>query len=428
MVDIQPHNTVTCITHTDADGIFSGLLVARKYPQTQVYQTNYGKDFDESKVGDFTFVTDFSFDSLETLQRIASKTTLIWIDHHTIVDKAREANFNPEGLRRRDCSAAKLVYEYLYPNQQVPIAIQYISDYDTWVWQNNMNALYFHYGLGMIDLKPNDRKTMKLFETILTDSNYTERICIIGKRIDDYIQTHNKIVMEDCVFETELDGVKAIACNIKNTNSLVFASVEDKYKNIPLRILFSYFSNINKYRVSIFTNDTEKYPVDILASKFSGGGHPGAAGFTINALPFKLPEQKEPPVHKNIIKDIQLMVMEDPLVRRYASTGYIPLIWSHQYQTTLDPYSAVAVNNPTAFQDAFYSTGLNNLYELGIFVSLTSSGWYRYRIHILDPRLNIVEVKDRLQKEMRIQHTDVVLDGNALWFYANQLPEIGYRF
>ena len=129
MIEVKPHNTVTCISHVDDDGKFCAFLVKRKYPQTRMYLTNYGKSFDESILGDITFVTDFSFDSFEVLQRISTKTQLVWIDHHPIVDDAAKVNFNPEGLRSKSVSAAMLTWQYLYPNEPIPRAIQYVSQY-----------------------------------------------------------------------------------------------------------------------------------------------------------------------------------------------------------------------------------------------------------------------------------------------------------
>ena len=426
MIEINQNQTVTVIHHNDEDGLFSGMLVQKKYPQSKLYGMNYGREFDFNKLGEFTFIVDFSFDSVETLRKIGERTTLIWIDHHQVVDQAEKANFNPPGLRRKDVSAARLVWEYLYPGQQCPVAIQYVSDYDTWQWDKNINALYFHYGLGMIDLKPNDRKSVKLFETILTDNEYIDRVCTTGKKINDFIQLHNKIIVDDGAFETELDGTKALACNIKNTNSLVFDSLNDKYKDFPLRILFSWFANIRKYRVSVFSTDIEHYPAHQLAMKYGGGGHPGAAGFTCTQLPFKTPviDPKNAPENKSIVTQLLHIAADDPLIRRYYANGNIPLVWSHQYSEVVGGYASVVINHPTTFQDAFYSTGLNNVYDLGVFVHMTSSGWYRYRIYVLNPKLDIKEVCTKLNERFDGVHTEFKIVGNAIVGLATNMPKL----
>ena len=424
MIEVKPHNTVTCISHVDNDGKFCAFLVKRKYPQTRMYLTNYGKSFDESVLGDITFVTDFSFDSIEVLQRISTKTQLVWIDHHPVIDDAAKVNFNPEGLRSKSVSAAMLTWQYLYPNEPIPRAIQYVSDYDTWKWDKNINALYFHYGLGMMDLVPNDRKTDKVVDHILTDPDYVERICIIGKKIDNYIKVHNKTVVDDGAFETELDGIPALACNLKNSNSLLFDSMNDRYTDYPYRILFSYFSNIAKYRVSIFTMD-KKYPVNIVARKYGGGGHADAAGFACEVLPFKVPNSYEDPSYDNILKPMFELTFEDPIVRRYSNTGYVPLVWSHQYPTVLaERYSTICINHPTASLDAFYITGLSNMYTLGVFHFMTKTGWYRYRIYVLDPRLDINEVCEQINNNLEYEHTPCKVVGNCIWTYCKQQPSV----
>lgn len=424
MIEVKPHNTVTCISHVDNDGKFCAFLVKRKYPQTRVYLTNYGKQFDEACLGDITFVTDFSFDSIEVLQRISTKTQLVWIDHHPVIDEASKVNFIPEGLRSKSVSAAMLTWQYLYPNEPIPAAIQYVSDYDTWKWDKNINALYFHYGLGMMDLLPNDKKTDRVVNQILTDPDYVERICIIGKKIDNYISVHNKIVVDDGAFSTELDGVKALACNLKNSNSLLFDSMNERYKDYPYRILFSYFANIGKYRVSIFTID-DKYPVNLVARKYGGGGHPSAAGFTCDVLPFKTPDTFDKPNYENILKPMFELTFEDPIVKRYSNTGYVPLVWSHQYPAIVaEKYSSVCINHPTASLDAFYITGLSNMYTLGVFYFMTNTGWYRYRIYILDPRLDINEVCESIDKKLEYEHTPCKVVGNSIWTYCKQPPAV----
>jgi hypothetical protein len=261
----------------------------------------------------------------------------------------------------------------------------------------------------------------------MTDNDYVDRIVQVGKKIHDYNIKHNEIVCADGCFETELDGVKALACNIKNVNSLLFASKEDTYKDFPLRILFSYFSNIKKYRVTVFSNDPN-IKAHLICAAHGGGGHPGAAGFACTELPFAMPTPTEqPPSFDNIFRPLQETIIEDPIVRRAANTGLMPLVWSHQYPTIIGDYSCVVLNHPSASADAFYASGLSNLYGLGIFASLTRSGWYRYRIYILDPRLDIKDVCEQLNtKTPSTNRTEYRIVGNAIWCYQKNLPTFGW--
>ena len=418
MEQITNSTSISAIVHCDQDALFCGLIIRRKYPWARVYPTNYGKEVREDWFGDVTFVADYSF-SLEFMQNMETKTKLIWIDHHQIVDDLQAQGFNPPGLRRRDCSAAQLVWEYLYPGEPIPTAVRYVSDYDTWQWSKDINSLYFHYGLETLDLKNNDKKSDRLFEKLITDPDYVDRICLVGRKIDKYNHDHNEIVCTDGCFETEFEGIKALACNIKNVNSLLFASKEDKYKDFPLRILFSYFSNIGKYRVTVFSNDSNVRACDLCA-RYDGGGHPGAAGFATGKLPFALPQLTDTqPSFDNIFRPLQEAIIEDPVVRRAANTGTMPLVWSHQFAGVIGDYSAVIINHPSATVDAYYATGLSNLYSLGAFVSLTNTGWYRWRIYILDPRLDIKQVCETLNKTVLPEgRTEYKIVGNAIWCYT----------
>lgn len=425
MLNIERDASIVCICHNDADGVFAGLLVKRKYPRTYVISTNYGKDFNMEKLGDYTFVVDFSFDSINTMKTISEHTNLIWIDHHACVDQAKSMGFEPEGLRRRDASAALLVWEYLYPNEQAPKAIKYVSDYDLWEWDKNLDALYFHYGLESVDIRPSDSRVMKIFERLICDDDYVDRIIQVGRKLEIYNKLHNKIVCEDGMFLTKLDGIDAVACNIKNVSSLLFESVDDKYKDIPLRILFSYFANIGQFRVSVFSNNPS-IQAHTICARYGGGGHPGAAGFSTKKLPFELPKPGTAhPPYENLYKPLQELVLEEPLVRKSANSGNIPLAWSHQYASILGNFTAVVLNHPSVSVDALYSTGLCNMYSLGIFAFLTNTGWYRYRIYLLDPRFDLVSVCNALNDSIPTAgRTEFKIVGNSIWCYCTKLPEL----
>ncbi len=114
-MEITSTMRINCVTHNDMDGVFSGLVIRHKYQQTIVYQTNYGRDFEPNWLDcDVLFVTDYSFTGIPKLKEIEDlgHPKLVWIDHHVIVDEAIQQNFNPEGIRRKDVSAAHLCWEY----------------------------------------------------------------------------------------------------------------------------------------------------------------------------------------------------------------------------------------------------------------------------------------------------------------------------
>lgn len=398
MFEITPNMRVNCVTHNDMDGVFSGLVVRHRYPQTIVFQTNYGRLIDTNWFDcDVLFVTDFSFDGLERLKSIEHMASpkLIWIDHHIIVDEAEQQHFNPEGLRRKDVSAACLCWEYLFPEVKIPTVIKYISDYDIWDWQNNIAALYFQNAIRNQPISINQKSGTEFFNALLTKQSLLDRMVANGKKIEEYNNLRRQLVCDDAAFLTKLGGIPALACNIKTTNSTIFQPLDEKYKDVPLRILFAYFSSINGYRVSVFSNDP-KYSSHDICKQYGGGGHAGAGGFQVNTvkdLPFELP-QKTTTEHRHIdiFHDLKVAMDMDAAVENNAKNGGKNVIYGYSFGAVVDGYTACCVNDPTGHPSMFYQTAKDSLYQLGIFYNLTNAGDYRYRIYALDPNIDITKV------------------------------------
>ena len=399
MTEITPQTRINCVTHTDMDGIFSGLVVRHKYPQAIVFQTNYGRPIDRRWFDcDVLFVTDYTFENASKMKELFTeeRPVLVWIDHHEAVDDAAKIGFNPEGLRRKDVSAAHLCWEYLFPGTDVPTVIKYISAYDTWNWENDVRALYFQNAIRTNNISINQKTGTDLFNALLSDTARLERLVAIGKKIEDYYTRRNTLVCKDSAFETSLDGIPAIACNIKTTNSLLFKPIEEKYKDVPLRILFAYFSSIHGYRVSVFSSDKDKYSSHVICSKYGGGGHAGAGGFQVaklEDLPFQLPQRcKDLPEVTDIFHELKVMMDSDTAVENTAKCGGSCVVYGYSFGAVIDGYTACCVNDPTGHQSMFYQTSKDSLYQLGVFYNLMNNGWWRYRIYILDPSIDINDV------------------------------------
>lgn len=421
MIEITSLTRINCVTHNDMDGVFSGLVIRHKYPQTIVYQTNYGRNFESNWLDcDVLFVTDYSFDGIKTLQDINNRETpkLVWIDHHVIVDEAIQQNFNPEGLRRRDVSAACLCWEYCYPNTEIPTVIKYISDYDIWQWKDNINALYFQNAIRNVSISINQKSGTEFFKALLEKQNLLDRFVANGKNIEDYNDLRRKLVCEDGGFYTKIEGMDAIACNIKTTNSTIFKFEDEKLKkekvDIPFRILFAYFSSINGWRVSVFSNDPEKFSAHEICKKYGGGGHDGAGGFqvsTLDDLPFELPKQeikRDATYPTDIFHELKVVMDNDPVIESGAKNGGNSIIYGYSFGAVVDGFTACCVNDPTGHPSMFYQTSKDSLYHLGIFYNMNKHGWWRYRIYILDPTLEFDEVIGKIQNGFKVDNSIVV--------------------
>lgn len=422
MIEITKEMRINCVTHNDMDGVFCGLVIRRKYPQAIVFQTNYGRPIDDRWFDcDVLFVTDYSFDGLKTLQSLDSKGSpkLVWIDHHIIVDEAIKENFNPEGLRRKDVSAAHLCWEYCYPGTAIPTVIKYISDYDIWKWQDNINALYFQNAIRNSSISINQKSGTEFFNALLTKQNLLDRFVANGKKIEDFNDLRRKLVCDDGGFYTKIDGVPAIACNIKTTNSTIFKFVDEQIKgtpsDVPLRILFAYFSSINGWRVSVFSNDPEKYSAHEICKKYGGGGHAGAGGFQVSSLkdlPFDIPSNsitnsRVDPI--DIFHDLKVAMDMDPIVENGAKTGNTSIVYGYSFGALVYGFTACCINDPTGHPSMFYQTAKDSLYQLGVFFNMCKNGWWRYRIYVLDPTINLVDVHNVIPNSVIVDNSVIVI-------------------
>ena len=422
MFEITPQMRVNCVTHNDMDGVFSGLVIRKKYPQAIVYITNYGRNIESYWMDcDVLIVTDYSFDGLKTLMEMENNPNfkLIWIDHHVITEEAKAQGFCPEGLRRQDVSAACLCWEYCFPNTEIPTVIKYISDYDVWEWQKNPNALYFQNAIRNQPISINQKTGTEFFNALLTDANLLNRFVINGKKIEEYNDLRRKLVCKDGAFVTKLNGIDALACNIKTTNSTIFQPMDKVFADYPLRILFAYFSSINGYRVSVFSNQPDKYSCHEICKQYGGGGHDGAGGFQmakLKDLPFALPDRKELDDSKqfqtDIFHELKAVMDQDAAVENYVKGSNKSIVYGYSFGAVVAGFTACCVNDSTGHPSMFYQAAKDSLYQIGVFYNLMNNGWWRYRIHVLDPSIDIMDVLMKVKNSCLAEQKSCVISFN----------------
>jgi oligoribonuclease NrnB/cAMP/cGMP phosphodiesterase (DHH superfamily) len=292
-----------CFYHSaDLDGLCSGALMALALPQAKMLPLDYGDEFpfDEIK-GQDVYMADVSLQPFEGMLAVAAlANSFTWIDHHKSAmdehEKWRERISYHRclpGVRRLGAAACELTWEYFQARNSgldeiglcgdsMPRAVRLLGRYDVWAWQNEPGAIEFQYGMRLDDWSY-VRSTLweRLFRGELVDS-----LIARGADILAYQEQQNKITAQAGAFETEIGGLRAIACNAgPPCNSQLFDSVYDPLKHdvmVPFR-----WSKKGHWKVSLYTtkNDVDCASV---AKSFGGGGHRQAAGFLCSALPFNL--------------------------------------------------------------------------------------------------------------------------------------------
>jgi hypothetical protein len=208
-----------------------------------------------------------------------------WIDHHkSAIDAYNDAVENGIGFRSMDVhvlevgrAACELTWEYLFPGEELPLAVLLLGAYDVWrkkdlkAWEEQV--MPFQYGIRM------ESSSVDTFPMTLLDSDYrVEGIIQIGNSILEYQKGQNEGLMKGA-FKTEVHGYQAVCCNIGlvNFNSQSFSSVFDPEED-EIMIAFCYLGpSLDQWRISFYTEDPN-IDVSVLAKKYGGGGHRGAAG------------------------------------------------------------------------------------------------------------------------------------------------------
>jgi len=286
-----------CFYHkVDFDGECSGAIVKRSYPQCEMIGINYGDEFpwDSIELDETIFMVDFGMQPFDDMVKLKEKCgKLIWIDHHsTALNDLKESGVEFDGIQKEDKAGCELTWEYLNPDTPLPDSVYYLGRYDVWDLNANPNILSFQYGMKQYeDTTPesniwNEILPSKSFKEYLNgkvNPNHLAKIIVDGNLILKYQKAENKKRCEAMSFETEFEGLKAIAMNMGMTSSQIFDSVYDENK---YDIMLPFSRKLGQWTVSIYTTK-DNIHVGKIAKKYGGGGHKGAAGFQCSKLPFK---------------------------------------------------------------------------------------------------------------------------------------------
>lgn len=277
---------VLCIHHNDLDGRCSAAIVLKYYTEgdrakVEFLETDYRNPPPSPDVvkGKIVVIVDFSFppEVMGMIEKTADR--LIWIDHHAT------AKYYPyqhlSGLRDfedKSMAGCELTWRYFF-EENMPLAVSLIGDYDKWALQMPGSKMFYE-GMKLEKNGPTDRVWKYLLSNDSTESVKRSKQVILGGKIATlYRDSYCNNLCSSFGFETELDGVRAYACNQFMFGSGGFGH---RFTQYPMCIAFIWSGE--KWTVSMYS---ETVDVGVIAKTYGGGGHKGAAGFTCTELPFK---------------------------------------------------------------------------------------------------------------------------------------------
>lgn len=272
---------IVIIYHSNCYDGFGGAWAAwKKFGDTATYiPAKYGKHPPAEIDGKEVYVIDFSYNEATLLDMESHARRLVCIDHHktaeTFVPKLKEFVFDMSH------SGAYLAWKYFHPDEQVPLFIEYLSDADL-----------YHF------TRPHAEEIIAYLHTLPRTFESYERMRseIDGETSFVHAVENGTLLMQyrDKVLEAAMESVHFVrlhdhiipAVNMCFPMSEVSHGLHEVYEKYP-PVSLSYRYDDGLWKCSLRSNGA--FNCAALAEKFGGGGHPGAAGFSIPFEPGKFP-------------------------------------------------------------------------------------------------------------------------------------------
>lgn len=288
---------VICIFHSrDLDGWASGAIVKRWCGENnhniKLIGWDYGQEVDLSDVfsddgsGDITCDALFICDVMlpkEIMENLYDKgVNMIWCDHHeSSLKEAENMNFGDcDGIRSINFAGCELTWQYCYPDEDVPIMIEYLGKYDSHREMNDdhkSGILYIQYAARAYITGVDDFE-----DDYFEDGGWLERWIDEGAAILTYVKTDARETYKKQNFPVKIGDNKFVCVPRERFNPSNY-DIDYESEGYDGAMCFWYRGSENVWEFSIY-NENGELDVSEIAKKMGGGGHKAAAGFTVDDI------------------------------------------------------------------------------------------------------------------------------------------------
>lgn len=264
-----------CLHHNDTDGRACAAIVRRALgSDVWLCEMDYGDSLPLERIftADHIVVVDFSL-SLDEMLQLSSYHQFTWIDHHkSAIQELSEASQSWPGIRDTSEAACVLTWRYFFPDQPTPFAITLIGDRDIWRWAEPDTGA-FNEGLYQRDTRPiNDALWTPLLEH---DAKILAEITQHGKILRNARLRDIRRTLLSRGFPASIDGHRALVINLRGSGD-----IGQQIRDMGYDMAYCYSDDFQNGEITTFvTLYSAGVDVSILAQRFGGGGHEGAAGF-----------------------------------------------------------------------------------------------------------------------------------------------------
>ena len=225
---------------------------------------------------DVVFV-DFSFnvDTMDAINDVAN--SLIMFDHHMpkapTFDGRDYAHFG-----KAEC-ASVMVHKHLAPDLPIPIMIELIDDADR---NLNMHEDVLPFVIALSTESASFEHWSRLMKELESPGLYSEFL-VRGSLLQSYEDAKIDMLVKDS-FPLKLCGIDGLAVNSNKFFAHRVATKLSEYSKTFGAVF--YMRADGNVEISLRRLDPD-IDVEKIASSFSGGGHPGAASFSVPAARFE---------------------------------------------------------------------------------------------------------------------------------------------
>ena len=265
--------SIVVLYHNDGDG-FGGAWAAWKkfknkasYIPVEYNNKNEPPEFLKDKE---IYLIDVCYSVKQMGKILAENKKVVVLDHH---ETSRQASkISTEHRFEIKSSAAILAWRYFHPKKKIPKLLSYINDFDLWLFKLKETKQIS----AVLEIYNNKfeawEKVAKDLENSRTRKKYLEQGDVILKYQNKLV---NFIIRQ--AIPVDFEGKKALAVNSNILESEVGNGLIQQGAEVGI---IWFIKNSSQLKVSLRSNP-KKIDVSKLALRHGGGGHKGAAGFTI---------------------------------------------------------------------------------------------------------------------------------------------------
>lgn len=283
--------------NADPDGIFSGAIALKAHPNAITIGYNYEPDFTpiiDQCHGKNVVMVDVSPKNWADMHRLCEAAkSVTWIDHHLSALREMEVNNTPLQYPYFTCvfehekwGAAKNTWEYFFPGQTLPKAIEYVAAYDAFraYGSYDWDAHYFpfRFATGMIDT-PQEALYDFAFNDEL-DADFIRDYLARGRAIAQYLDHDNAYLVHspdhchDTLFRHGETTYRVLAINRG-----LFGDMFKSRDLTDFDFVVGFYRTTTGWKVSLRSAGKD-IDLGAIAKTFGGGGHKDAAGFSVETF------------------------------------------------------------------------------------------------------------------------------------------------